>query len=150
MRKVRLFALIVLASMMLAHSAFAAGTVTATKACNNKLGLCVITYDWTADASAATIPSTAGPSVTGYVVLVITDPGSTAPTPNYDITLTDAYGCDVMGGSLADRHTSTTEQALPKVGDVYAGRFVSGPLTLNITNNAVNSATGKVYVYVAE
>ena len=81
--------------------------------------------------------------------MVITDPGTEAPTADYDITLTDADGVDVMGGELADRHTTATEQAVPKIGDtVYGTRFVKGPLIFAITNNSVNDAAGEIFIYI--
>jgi len=56
---------------------------------------------------------------------------------------------DVMGGALADRDTANTEQAVPKIGAAYGGSFFTGALTLNISNNSVNSATGEVKVYIS-
>lgn len=128
--------------------AYGAGTVTQSYVSKTN-SVSLLTYTWTADASAATVPATASTvSIDGYVILVITNPGSTAPTDNYDITLTDADGVDVMGGTLANRDAANTEQAVPMIGAVYGGRWVSGIITLNITNNSVNSATGTVQVFV--
>ena len=107
-------------------------------------------FSWTADASAHTVPATDSKwAINGYVILVVTNPdGDTAPTDEYDITLTDEDDCDIMGGNLADRSDTNTEQAVPKIGTVYGGRWVSGILTLNISGNSVNSAAGTVKVYI--
>jgi hypothetical protein len=91
----------------------------------------------------------AGSGRIGYIHKVTTDPGSTAPTDDYDITLTDdTTGADLMGGELANRDTANTEEAVPKVGNAYAGNVAFTSFTLNLTNNSVNAATGTVYVYI--
>lgn len=81
-------------------------------------------------------------AINGYVWMVVTDPGSTAPTASYDITLLDAQGVDIMSGNLADRSATVTEQAYPT-----RIRPVNGKLTLTISNNSANGATGDVYIY---
>jgi len=147
MKKLFLFVLLIIC-LAIANLALAAGTVTTTisRATNDTVK---IVFAWTADASDGSVPATATTqTIDGYVVLVITNPGGTAPTDNYDITLTDADSVDIMGGTLADRDTSNSEHAVPKIGAVYGGRWVSGTITLNITNNSVNSATGTVTIYV--
>ena len=49
----------------------------------------------------------------GAIVRVVTNPGATAPTDNYDITLVDDDGVDIIAGELANRDTSTSEQLIP-------------------------------------
>ncbi len=130
--------------------AFGAGTVTQSwnEDQTSTTGVVKLTYTWTADASNGSVPATASErDIDGYVFLVITNPGATAPTDNYDITLTDNDSCDVMGGELANRDTSVSEQAAPGVGSTYGSRYVQGPLTLNLSNNSVNSAVGTTVVY---
>jgi len=96
----------------------------------------------TADVAAATFPATALPAFEGHLLSIITDPGATAPTDNYDITLPDANGFDRLQGVGANRDTAVTEEALI----VYAATALhpsvalSDVLTLTIANNAVNSA----------
>jgi len=125
----------------------AAGTCTA--AITNLPGeMFYITYSWVGDSSSGSVPATASPSFKGYVFLVITDPGSPSPTDYYDITLTDEDSVDVMGGELADRDETNSEQAVPKIDTVYGARYVTGTLTLNITNQSVASAIGEVKVFV--
>ena len=74
---------------------------------------------------------------------VYVDPGATAPTPNYDVTLTDEDSIDLMKGQLANLHTSTSEWRYPPV--------VSQPypttLTLNVANNSQNGAITVLYLY---
>jgi len=148
MKKITLLLLCCLLVLCLVTQSQAAGTVTQTST-NVSKDVTQLTYTWTADASDGSVPATSSEqSYDGYVVLVVTDPGSTAPTDNYDITLTDGDGVDIMGGTLANRDTANTEQAVPKIDAVYGARWVSGAITLTITNNSVNSATGEVKIWI--
>lgn len=108
-----------------------------------------IKWEWVADDTDGSVPTDTIDGILGYVVRVITDPGSTAPTDDYDIELHDAYGCDLMGGALNDRDTTATEQAMPIIGGASSGALVLDTLELNITGNSVNSATGTVWVLIA-
>jgi hypothetical protein len=115
-----------------------------------------ISVSWTADASNGSVPDTSI-AMHGYIVKAVTNPGSTAPTSNYDITLGDPddSALDVLGGALGNRHTSTTEQVYPLIagapGTVTAQPvFVSGTHTLAIANNSVNSATGAIHFYLVD
>lgn len=110
-------------------------------------GLRRIVTDWTADDTDASIPTLAI-GFQGRIVRLITDPGSTAPTSNYDITLVDGNGVDQLQGGGANRHTSNTEEVLI----VYSGTNIhpvvwdQQPLTVTLANNAVNSATGTITI----
>lgn len=108
-----------------------------------------LTFTCTADSDAHTYPVTgSNVDIDGYVFLVITNPdGTTAPTDGYDITLTDSDGVDVMGGELADRDETNSEQAVPLIDGVFGSRFVKGPLTITITGNLVDSAVTVVTVF---
>lgn len=88
-------------------------------------------------------------AINGIIIGVLTDPGSTAPQANYDITLKNSYGLDVMGDALADRSATATEYIQPynAVQNNYPSMPNHGALTLDISNNNVNGATGKVVIY---
>lgn len=111
----------------------------------------VITVAWTADSAAATVPDTAI-QMCGFVIKVITNPGGTAPTANYDIALGDPEdtNLDALGGALANRHTSNTEQVAPVLTAATAPVFLCGSYTQQISNNSVNSATGRILYYLAD
>jgi hypothetical protein len=108
-----------------------------------------INFSIVADAAAATVPDTVLPKFQGRLIGLHTNPGATAPTDNYDITLEDADGLDRLQGVGANRHTTTSQQ----VPVVYSGTSVNPPvsmdetLTLKVANNAVNSAliVGNLY-----
>lgn len=138
--------ILALLALLIPSVLFAAGTVTQRL---DGIGrdMWKLTFTCTGDSSDGSFPAT-DISATNmaylegkYLVKVTTNPGTTAPTDNYDITITDANGVDIMGGTLANRDTSNSEEALPYIGGVaYGPTPIPGTLTLNITNNSVNSA----------
>ena len=86
-------------------------------------------------------------NIDGWVLEAITDPGATQPQASYDITLSDAYG-DVMGSAMLNRSATVTERVKALSGTTPITPFVAGKLTLAITANNVNGATGKVIIIV--
>ena len=144
-----IFKVLVAFALMCPAPAFAAGSVTQSLA-HVSSGIFMLTFSWTGDAVNGTVPATTSASaIDGFVFMVATNPGSTAPTDNYGITLTDSDGIDISGGELADRDTANSEDA-PMESDsnvLQNGRFVAGHLILTITGQSVVSATGTVTVY---
>ena len=125
-----------------------AGTVTQTYYEVGHVRKVVI--EWVADASAATVPATAlTTKIQGQLLRMVTNPGATAPTADYDITLVGDEGEDVLQGVGIDRHTSTTED----VAIVFSGTAVhpwvsiADTLTFTLANNSVNSALGTATIY---
>lgn len=117
-----------------------AGTVSATKYEASGIGIIIIAA--TGDASNGTFPDTALPAFGGYLLALITNPGATAPTNNYDITLIDADGLDRLqdvGGNRSS--TNSQEAAIVRSGTAIHPPVIDGEtLTLNIDNNSVASA----------
>ncbi len=103
---------------------------------------------WTSDADGE-VDGTTGCQITinGYVMQVVTDPSATAPTTLYDIVLLDEFGVDVMGGSLANRSATATEQAVTLIGGVAMPRFVNGIVALEV-DNAGAAKIGDFYIYI--
>jgi hypothetical protein len=133
-----------------------AGTITQELNVIPKSNMVVLTFTCTADAAAATFPTTStNDDITDiiqgmYITEVRTNPGSTAPTDNYDIVINDADGIDLMGGSLLNRDASNSEAAAPAIATgVYWPRPVDGALTISISNNSVNSAVVVVKVFLS-
>jgi len=147
MKKILAAFVIVLAWAALA---FGAGTCVETVS-TYKDGDFQITYTCTGDATDGTFPDTVsnfrGNNIDGYVYMAVTDPGTPAPTASYDITITDANGADIMGGVLADRSATATEQAVPKIGALYGARRVNGAVTLKVTNSSVTAAAIVVKIF---
>ena len=106
-----------------------------------------LTLSWTADTDGSFTDYETTKTLNGWIVGVETDPGSTAPTDDYDITIESANGVDLLGGSGADRDTANTEYTRPYINNTYAEVPYQGKLTLTITNNSVDSAVGDVIIY---
>ena len=142
---------VVLALVLLwATWAIAANSVTQTLKCFGSGDLCRLTMSWTASSvdgnlTAVSVSSTHLATLEGKMLFLLrTDPGSTAPTDNYDITLTDARG-DILGGMGANRDNSTTESVVPKIdgtNTLWGTEPWTTSLSFDVTGNSVNSATG--------
>jgi hypothetical protein len=95
--------------------------------------------------------STAG--INGTILRVVTNPGATAPTDNYDVTLLDEDGIDVLAGQGADRDTANSEHFCPGVAlkdgttTGVVPVVVAGPLTPSVTN-AGSGKTFSLILYV--
>lgn len=106
---------------------------------------------WTSDSSTGSVSGTSTEHFCGLFYGIVTDPGATAPTDDYDVCVTDDIGLELLGGTAGssstdgngiDRDTANSEFAK---ADPYPIP-VKGPLTITITN-AGNSKTGTIYIY---
>jgi len=117
----------------------------------------ILNVDWTAAADGSFTEATInqkwktaadanGPffSMSGEVLCAIVNPGSTAPQADYDIVLKNSDGVKLFGTGLDACHTSSSEHFIPSQVPIY----FHGPLTLDITNNNVNTALGHFKIYV--
>lgn len=110
------------------------------------------TFEWESDVDGnATLAS--GLAVSGRIERVVFDPGPVAPTADYDATLTDENGIDVLGGQGANLHTTNSSSVCPGVPlkdgttTSVVPVVVDGILTLNVSA-AGDTKSGKVVVYV--
>ena len=110
-----------------------------------------LTVNWTSSAGGAV--SEAISTANMEIILgknlahFITDPGSPAPTDNYNLTLLDRYGVDVLGGEGVDRDTINSEQGVPALNaSVYGDRIVDFELTFTIAA-AGDTKQGKAVFY---
>lgn len=67
-----------------------------------------------------------------------TIPGTTGPTDNSDITLTDRYGIDILAGAGANIVDNATSNRV--VIGCTSAVIITGDITVNITGNLVDSA----------
>lgn len=145
-----LFAPLAVADTVTYSATATTGTATVTMA---------FSPNWTSGDKGATavytitcVSSTLGnvtialPPIDGVLARVVTNPGSTAPTDNWDFVLTDVDGLDVCGGGGANRDTANTEQFAPLIS-TYAPTVISGVHTLAVTN-AGDSKTLVIKLYV--
>jgi len=68
------------------------------------------------------------PTLDGTIECIVTDPGATAPSDNYDITLI-ANGFDWLCGKGTNRDTADTEAFVPLVGDGTGAYGLTSPTT---------------------
>lgn len=104
----------------------------------------------TGDDATGAMPDTTL-EMTGFLIKVVTNPGSTAPTDNYDVAINDEHGADVAAGQLTNR--SNTASQIVHLVSVSSGPtppFVCGTHTMVITNTSVNSATIVMDLYLTD
>lgn len=150
----RIFAVIMMVLFLVAGvgTAFAVDPSTCVPATKYYGKLKVITLSWV-NGSGGDFTDFTTPMIDGMVYMVLTDPdGSTVPTDNYDVTLKNSNGIDIMGGKLTDRDETNTEVERPYIlSETSFTPFpVDGALTLAIAD-AGNSKVGviKIYVYIS-
>jgi len=109
-----------------------------------------LTVGWTSNGggvseaiSAANMKELIGKNLAQFV----TDPGSPAPDDNYNFTLLDAYGVDILGGEGLLRHTTTSQQGIPALkSGVYGDRIIDTALTFTI-DTAGSEKKGAAILY---
>ncbi len=120
-------------------------------------GIARVIAAWTSDGSGNASGTTAV-RVCGRLVKAVTDPGSAAPTDNYDVTITDDEDVNVLTAcqsSLLNRDTANSEETYFLVLDAAAGTplaqsvhpVVCGTLTVTVSN-AGNAKSGQIILYV--
>ncbi|MDF1551921.1 MAG: hypothetical protein P1P84_02610 [Deferrisomatales bacterium] len=136
---------ILLALLLLAGPAFAAGTITCTKTPGT---VAVHVCSAVADATNATGTVSL---MRGYIERVVTNPGDggDAPTGVWTCGLTDANGVDTLGAVIAGVSTSASVQLYPMAQDTttVVSPWVQSPLTMTCTGiGDANTATVTLYV----
>ena len=131
-----------------------AGTITGTlERIQTQMGrpqMVEIVLTCTADAAAATYPATVVNTLENIsdwdlrglkLYSVKAYPGAVAPTDGTDLTITDEYGVDLLGGKGENLIDATSKTWIPAGPEGYAlPALITGDITVNISNNAVNSA----------
>ncbi|KKK54250.1 hypothetical protein LCGC14_3086630 [marine sediment metagenome] len=100
-------------------------------------------FDWRTSGVSGGVTFVATAEITGQLLSFHTLPGSDAPDDNYDITIVDSDGLDVLMGSGADRDTANDEVVIDNLGCV-----VGSTLTTTVANAGVNDE-GSFVVLVA-
>ena len=101
------------------------------------------------DAGTITATAISSAYVTGlkgwYLYKIITNPGTPAPTDNWDFTLVDGDGIDVLGGAGANRHTTTSQMIAPLLTTgVYYAQPLLDTWTLTPTGSTEASAVAVI------
>jgi hypothetical protein len=137
----KLFLAVALVMVMCSGVYAADSTVTETMTWRGN-DMFIISLDWIA-ATDGTFTSYVLKSPTpGCLFYVITNPGSPAPTDNYDITVLNSDGIDMAGGQLVDRDTANSEDV--KLATV---RCSYDTVTVTISNNSEALAAGTIRLF---
>lgn len=106
------------------------------------------TLDWGSDASGNCLATVRPVQGTIERVVFAPDSGSTSPTLNYDMTLTDIDGVDVLAGTGANLSNAVTASTVVTEDDgtTYWPMATHGALTLAVTS-AGASRGGIVRIY---
>ena len=104
-----------------------------------------ITWAFTTDADGDASEQSETPN--GRIDHIVTNPDNTdTPTANWDLTIKDEDGVDVLGGNGADRDaggTKVSESAVPS----SSGFAVASKLTFTVANGG-NTKKGTVKLYL--
>ena len=142
----------ILAAIMIlwAGMVFGAGTSVITSITPYANGWTKVLVTFTADVSDATVPSLDIAGFGGqWLCQIVTNPGATQPTDDYDIYL-KYDGADLLGGAGTNRDTANTEITYPIIDATSGQRAcvpVPGTLVFSLANNSVNSATGTLEIH---
>jgi len=111
----------------------------------NKQPIAILTWTFTTDASGDA--SEESVTILGKIKRVVTNPDNTdPPTANWDLTITDEDGIDILCGNGADRDaggTGISEQAFPCPAEIA----VASKLTFTVANGG-NTKKGVVKLYI--
>lgn len=155
-KSIKLLALLGL-FIMLASGAFAAGTTSGTVTVNDASyggGEWYITsFTCTSDASGNVVSNIINVPGIGVLKAAIFDPETSAPSDNWDVTIKDVHGSDILLGFGANHDTANTENIFfsGNLGSVFStttlvhtvdtlNKFypwepvVNGRLTIAVTN----------------
>jgi len=120
----------------------------------NRSRMTKVVADWVSDDTTGAVSGTTR-KIVGRIVKGVTNPGSPAPTDNYDIVITDDAGANILANTdddLVDRDTITKETVEFFLKNVATTAIASHPaicstVTVAVTN-AGNSKAGQLVLYV--
>lgn len=113
--------------------------------------------DWVSDDSTGAASGTTR-KIVGKLIKITTDPGSAAPSDNYDVTIVDEKSVSVVAGcqnltALGTRDTANSEETYLYILNadgtpigIPSYPVVCDKLTIGIAN-AGNSKTGQIVLY---
>lgn len=107
-----------------------------------------VTCEWTSNSSGTFTDSF---KIRGTITKAnfIPDKGATAPTDQYDVTITDEYGNNILevdGTNLGSDLSGTSNVTYSMTSDPVLCVSVAGELTINVSN-AGASKGGKIVIY---
>jgi len=148
MKKILIILSIVL-TFAIPYLSYGADTVTETVAYDAYNKLTIATISWSDDTGNGVSQSLSKNYYNGWVIAVDTDPGTTAPTDNYDIEFTTTTGGDIFENILYNRDTANSER-ITLSNPVY---MPGGTITLSIPDASQDANSGvttanKIVLYI--
>lgn len=122
----------------------AAGSLTETVE-GDRGSVFSVTLAWTSHATGGNVEQTAT-NLRGVLKRISFVPGGTTPTDQYDVTLEDADGIDVLGG-LGENLSNSTATTVSILDSLPLAQVLLGNHTLKVTN-AGNAKTGSLVAYL--
>lgn len=119
-----------------------AGTVVVTETNHPRGGVRKVRFAWTSDALGA---ADTVYRVAGIILRAVFNPGATAPTAAYDVTLKDENLVDVLAGQGADLAAADTTSVCPgmPVSDGTTDGVVPVAVNDNLTLSVTNAGASK-------
>lgn len=120
------------------------GVLTRIQTPQDRPKLVVIRLTCTADAAAHTYPATIINDLVDFdirglrIYSIATIPGTTGPTDDTDLTITDEDDLDILAGVGADLVDNAVKHRT--VIGLTSSVLITGDITINLTNNAVDGA----------
>jgi hypothetical protein len=113
--------------------------------------LWVLHVHWTSNGSGETQQVLLPYRLDGRIICVDTWPGALPIADDYDITLTDEHGFDVMEGALADRSDTDAQRVYaphtPAIGNYIVRSPTCKRLELQVENASVKITEGYFNIY---
>jgi|TARA_R110002124_G_scaffold157804_2_gene324838 hypothetical protein len=125
-----------------------AGTITTTVTKSGALSK--YKMDWLSDASGD-VDVDAIPMIQGEIQSVhyFPDAGGTQPSDNYDLTMADSFGVDILTGTGANLSQTTDTYAVPALSTYFKVVIEAGSYDL-VVANAGNAKGGIVEVVIRQ
>tara|TARA_Y100000310_G_scaffold299414_1_gene334250 strand:+ start:356 stop:760 length:405 start_codon:yes stop_codon:yes gene_type:complete len=125
-------------------------SVSTTK---DRAGVVRYAIDWLTDASGD-VDTTTFDAMDGTIIQVefTPDSGGTQPSNNYDLTILDEHGADVLNGEGSNLSNTDAEHAVPLIGSGanINKRWYHHAGTLQpVVANGGNAKGGITYLYIA-
>jgi hypothetical protein len=103
----------------------------------------IVEFNWEGEGVYGNDSEQTGARVTGLLYRVVTNPDDTdVPNANWDLTITDEDGVDLLAGQGVNRSNSNSEQIV-----LSNPVEVSSKLTFSVTNGGTGKK-GKVTAYL--
>lgn len=120
--------LFILALVVAGAAAWSTGTVTVTQDTQGPIKTAA--FGWVSNATGEASVDLSW-EINGELLQAASIPSSaSAPSDNYDVTLTDAYGVDVLHGNGANRDASSIET----IASASLGVVANSTISISVTN----------------